>query len=78
MMELGILNNPFEYDYKKYYNIVTHSWMKYLWEFCCIRKVTLRNIVPKFTPNQKKDKNLMESFTNNGLYGLQLAVLNRC
>ena len=51
--------------------------MNHLWEYCCILKVTIRNIVPKFKPNRKKDKNLIQWFTNSGLYGLQLAAINR-
>ena len=30
MMELGLPKNPFEYDYKKYADVVTHTWMKHL------------------------------------------------
>jgi len=52
--------------------------MKHLWEFCCIRKVTLRNIVLKFEPNRKNYRNLTDYFTNSGFYGLQPAAINRC
>ena len=52
--------------------------MKHLWKFCYKRKVTIRNVLPKFKPNRKKDKNLMEWFTNIGFYGLELAAINRC
>ena len=78
MMELGVPNNHFEYDCKKYSHAATHSRMKHLRELCCIGKVTLRNIVPNFKPNQKKNRDLIKCFTNNGFYGLQLAAINNC
>ena len=41
-MELGVPDCSFGYDYKRYHNCVTHSWMKQLWQFCDANHIELR------------------------------------
>ena len=52
--------------------------MKNVLEFCIIRKINLRRKGDNFPTNRKNDRNIMESFVNNGYHSHQLASINRC
>ena len=52
--------------------------MKHRWQFCDSKKIELRRDVTHFNPKRKNDKKLMECFINNGIYGYDLASINRC
>ena len=77
-MELELPDGPFYYDYKRYAECTTGSWMKHLWHFCDKKNVKLSRACTNFKPHRKNDKNIMTCFTNNGIRGYQLAAVNRC
>ena len=59
-MELGLSESAFHYDYTKYSMATTHSWMKYLWEFCYTNGIILQKKEQNFPNNRMNDRNSME------------------
>ena len=52
--------------------------MKHLWNYCCLRRVTLCRDISYFPHNRENGRDLMESFINSGYHGHNLAAINRC
>lgn len=77
MIELGMSGQPFHVSYEKYGELVTHCWMKTVWEKCNFYgiRVTLGDI--KVDPPRKGDKWLMRAFSEIGFLGSELLRLNR-
>ena len=77
-IELGTQSCPFILNYEKYEKCTTSSWIKHLWKFCFEQQVTLKCNKTFFPGRRANDRNLIQCFIDNGLYGSQLASINRC
>ena len=78
VLELGLSSTePFAASYEKFSDLVTHSWMKSLWEKCWTFniQVTIKNI--SLDPPRLRDKWLMQAFIDEGYTGPELVALNR-
>jgi hypothetical protein len=76
-LELGLLLQPMQELYQRYSTLVTHLWMKMLWEKTSMFKLhTVVADVPFQFP-QEGDQFLMRVFITAGYRGVTLRRLNR-
>ena len=77
VLELGLSNQPFEVPYEPNKDLVTHSWIKTLWEKISLFgvKVELGNLDIPFP--KRGDKWLLREFLQVGYSGVELVRLNR-
>ena len=77
ILELGLSAQPFGVNYDKYGCLVTHCWLKTIWEKCTHFEVQVRigNIL--IDPPRAGDKWLMQCFVGLGYTGMELVQLNR-
>ena len=77
IIELGMSGQPFQVNFDKFGVLVSHCWMKTVWEKCYFYgiKVEVGNL--KLEPPRKGDKWLMMAFSELGFKGEELLQLNR-
>jgi hypothetical protein len=76
-LDLGLLLQPMQESYQKYNKLVTHSWMKMLWEKISMFEIhaVVRDIPLQFP--QEGDQFLMQVFIKVGYSGATLQQLNQ-
>lgn len=78
ILELGLLaSNPFKQSFETFGQLVTHCWLKTLWEKCDQYKiwVTITNL--KILPPRAGDKFFIQALVDEGYKGEELVRLNK-
>jgi hypothetical protein len=77
-IELGLPGSFFSHDYYRYGHLVTHTWLKYLWQFCQESNILLEPSSPPIPLACENDVFLMNQFSAHGYLGEELFHLNLC
>lgn len=77
IIELGMSGQPFLVNFEKFGDLVTHCWMKTVWEKCHYYGIRVEIGNLDMGPPRKGDKWLMQAFTELGFNGKELRQLNR-
>ena len=78
ILELGLTStSPFSYSYQKYGDLVTHCWLKTLWEKC--DKYAIREVIKNvcIQPPRVGDKWLIQALIDEGYTVEKLYQLNK-
>jgi hypothetical protein len=78
ILELGLTaTDPFSQSYERYGHLITHCWLKTVWEKCdCYKiRVTISNL--KINPPREGDKWLIQALVEEGYKGEELRRLNK-
>lgn len=78
IVELGLsATEPFSPPHQQLESLVTHSWLKFLWEKCSYFRIQVHISNAKISPPRARDKWLMQAFIDLGYRTEELKSLNR-
>ena len=78
ILELGLsATHPFDHSYKAYGGLVTHCWLKTVWEKCDRYKIRVAINNLKIQPPRDGDKFFIQALVDDGYKGDELVHLNK-
>ncbi len=77
LVELGLLFQPLQVDYNKYNHLVTHTWMKMLWEKVSMFGITVTTLLALGGFQREGDKFIMQMILRAGYNFDEVKRINR-